>query len=500
MSCRDKIISDSYNLPMTNSVSSSQSNSKQILNVLSKYFGHTEFRGEQQTVIETILAGQSCLVLMPTGMGKSLCYQLPAMMLDGITLVLSPLIALMQDQVEKAQRQGIAATYLSSTLTKEERELRQKQISEGQFKLVYVTPERMRKEAFREIISKQKISLLAVDEAHCISQWGHDFRPDYSRLGEFRQFLQNPVTIALTATATVSVQKDILQQLGLGEAPVFSAGIERPNLQIQVHEVYGIEEKIRGLIGLRHQVPGPGIVYFSLIQTLYQVSSQLARLGVRHLIYHGQLSAQDRQKNLRLFVKSGDDTPLILATPAFGLGIDKNNVRLLVHMEIPSSVESYYQEIGRAGRDGQPSFCHLFYDPDDVTIQMEFIKWANPDPSFITQVYHLIDRGGPGLADEGVDYLRAQLNFYNKRDFRVETALNLLERCGCLEADTKNRLGFSSVREPSIEDLKQASYEMRLKMQNQKLLEMVRLATLSERSPEVQSLDYLQEIYHYFGR
>jgi len=457
--------------------------------VLKQNFGHSEFRGDQEGVLQSVFAGQSALVLMPTGMGKSLCYQLPALMLEGPTVVISPLIALMQDQVDKALAHGLRATYLSSTLTREERLARYEKIGRGEFQLIYVTPERFRKPEFLSVIDKLKIALLAVDEAHCISQWGHDFRPDYSRLGEFRELLGNPVTLALTATATAAVQKDILRELRIEDAPTFHSGIERPNLAINVHEIYGIDEKVRGIVGLRHLNPGPAIIYFSLIQTLYKVSGELARLNIRHTMYHGQLEARDRKRNQRAFIEGQSD--LILATPAFGLGVDKKDVRLLMHAETPNSIEAYYQEVGRSGRDGLPSECHLFYDQEDVSIQMEFIKWANPEPDFVLKVYRLIESGGPGLADEGNDYLRAQMNFYNKRDYRVETAINLLERWGCLKPDS-SKFGFAAVQEPTIEQLDVDAVKSRLKVQNQKLLDMVRLAQLEKGCR-------MQEIYQYFG-
>lgn len=465
--------------------------------ILKSEFGYDSFRGDQKPILEAVLKGENSLALMPTGMGKSLCYQFPAKMeslrpkseKSGLGLVISPLIALMQDQVEKAREHGIDAAFINSSLGKAEREERLEKLKNGRYQLLFVTPERFRKPEFLEALLGRKISLLSVDEAHCISQWGHDFRPDYSRIGEFRALLGNPPTLALTATATPTVQKDICQQLNIPEDHIFSSGIERPNLALNVHDVYGTDEKIRGIIGLRFQNPGPAIVYFSLIQTLYKFSEELDRLGMGHLMYHGQLPQDVRRKNQKQFIESQD--ALILATPAFGLGVDKENVRLLVHAEIPASLEAYYQEVGRAGRDGLPSQCHLFFDQDDVSIQMEFIKWANPDAAFVRQVYLLIQRGGPGLASDGMDFLRAQLNFYNKRDFRVETAVNLLERWGSLEADV-SRLGFRAVQEPDEKFYRELENKKRIQAQQQKLLQVVQWAQDNDKCRMV-------EIHEYFG-
>lgn len=459
----------------------------EIQGKLKSVFGHSQFRGDQEAIVLGALSGQDSLVLMPTGMGKSLCFQLPALAGQGTVLVISPLIALMQDQVDKARALGIRATCIHSQISKQEREERMAKL--GSFQLVYVTPERFRKPEFVESIKSVKIQLLAIDEAHCISQWGHDFRPDYSRLGEIRQSLGNPPVMALTASATPQVQKDILSQLQMKEAPIYHAGIERPNLNLQVHDVYGLDEKIRSIVGLRFQTPGSAIVYVSLISTLYQISQELSKLNMDHLIYHGDLGAKERKRNQRLFIEN--ENKLIIATPAFGLGVDKPDIRLLIHAEIPNSIESYYQEIGRAGRDGKESFCHLLLDPDDISIQMEFIKWANPDAGFISQVYSLIEKNQLRLQQEGFDFLRSQMNFYNKRDFRVETAVNILERLGCL-TESKGRFPFETVQAPTTEMLDQKQIDQRLKLQNQKLLQMVQIAQMSTGCR-------MQEIYKYFG-
>jgi ATP-dependent DNA helicase RecQ len=460
-----------------------------LLTLLKKNFAYDSFRGVQHEILRHLWRDESLLGLMPTGMGKSLCFQFPAKVRPGLVLVISPLIALMQDQVLKAQDLGIAAGFLSSLLTREEREARQKKLQAGQYQLFFVTPERFRKPEFLQALQGQKIQLLAVDEAHCISQWGHDFRPDYSRLGEFRALLGDPPTLALTATATPEVQKDILQKLNMPEAPIVAGGIERPNLSLHVHDVYGLDEKIRALVAFRHQTPGTAIVYCSLIQTLKKISSQLRRLGVEHLVYHGDLPPPERKRNQRQFISQ--ENPLMIATPAFGLGIDKANVRLLVHAETPSSLESYFQEVGRAGRDGILSRCHLLYDQDDISIQMEFLKWSHPDAEFIRKVYQLITDKRAQVDQEGFDFLREQMNFKNRRDFRAEAAVSILERWGCLQK-AETPFPYVAVTAPTDEMFAAEQPAEILRVQNQKLLQIVQWAQQDQDCR-------MKRIYEYFG-
>lgn len=352
-------------------------------------FGLTTFRPGQEEVIQAVLAGQDCLCIMPTGGGKSLCYQLPAVARTGVTLVVSPLIALMKDQVDQLSAIGISATYVNSTLSGSEQRERLLGMSAGRYDLVYIAPERIRNPLFVEAVRETQVQLLAVDEAHCISEWGHDFRPDYARLGQLREKLGTPQTIALTATATPGVRTDVVRLLKLADPRVFISGFARPNLRFRVLNASGGREKVERLLTVIRAAGGPGIVYSSTRKGCEDVAEELAReLRISVGLYHAGLMPDERREVQERFMRG--ELPVIVATNAFGMGINKTDLRFVVHYNMPGTLEAYYQEAGRAGRDGMPAECLLLFSYQDRYIQDYFIENNYPSRETVARVWDFL--------------------------------------------------------------------------------------------------------------
>ncbi|HKG23230.1 MAG TPA: ATP-dependent DNA helicase RecQ, partial [Blastocatellia bacterium] len=396
---------------------------------LLKYFGFTDFREGQAEVIESVLGGLDAVVVMPTGGGKSLCYQLPAMMLDGVTLVVSPLIALMKDQVDALAARGIPVTFINSSLAYGETSERLSRIRRGQFKIVYVAPERFRSEAFVATIGEIKVRLLAIDEAHCISHWGHDFRPDYLRLKEAAELLGRPQIIALTATATPQVRADISEQLGLTDPRVFVAGFDRPNLALRVMHTSTEKEKYETLRRMITHSTGSGIIYAATRKSVEQISAKLKLAGLSIDAYHGGMEESERTRAQEAFMHG--DSQAIVATNAFGMGIDKSDIRFVVHFHLPGAVEAYYQEVGRAGRDMMPADCVLLFNYADTRTQQFFIEGSHPPPELIARVYQEIASRGADKIDASARDIAQRLGI--KNEMSIYSALVILEKAGHIE-------------------------------------------------------------------
>ena len=398
---------------------------------LRRYFGFSSFREPQEEIIRDVLAGRDVLVVLPTGGGKSLCYQLPALLSEGLTLVVSPLIALMKDQVDVLRARGAPVAVFHSLQTAAERAETLERLRSGNCRLLYVAPERFRAAGFAEVLGGLRVDRFAIDEAHCLSQWGHDFRPDYLRLGEAIRELGRPPVAAFTATATPVVRRDIVEHLGLRDPVVRVSGFARPNLSFRVRRVSGEAEKLEATGNLVRRWK-TGIVYCATRKRVEKVSSELVEQGVSVISYHGGMEGGAREAAQNRFMDRQFD--VAVATNAFGMGIDRADVRFVLHYELPGSPEAYYQEAGRAGRDGEPAVCELLYNYADRRTQEFFIEGSNPRPELIRRVFDVLrslaDAKGEVLlpADDLVERLPGREN-----PIAVSTSLGILARLGAVE-------------------------------------------------------------------
>jgi ATP-dependent DNA helicase RecQ len=416
------------------SLSSAMDNKKQqLIELLKIHFAYESFRPGQEQAIDAILSGKNTIAVLPTGGGKSMIFQLPSLVLEGVTIVVSPLIALMKDQVDSLDKVGIPATFINSSVSLSETTQRLNKIRAGAYRLVYVAPERFYNQAFVNELKNLKVALFAIDEAHCISQWGHDFRPSYLRLKEAVKLCGFPVVAALTATATPEVRIDIARQLGLDDYELIISGFARPNLQFAAVMASNNRKLEYILDAVRSQEGGSGIVYVGTRSKADEIVEFLADYDVAAVAYHAGMDSDSRDWVQDQFMQG--KAQVVVATNAFGLGINKKDIRFVIHHDLPGTLEAYYQEAGRAGRDGKASVCLLFYSPSDRYLQEFFIQGDNPSPNLIKDVFRFLLEAQEQNPD-GENSVLITYSELTKRlsepapEMAVGTAIKILEKEG----------------------------------------------------------------------
>ena len=427
------------------------------LEALTRYFGYDSFRPGQQGIVEVLLAGRDVLGVMPTGAGKSVCYQIPAALSPGMTLVISPLISLMRDQVDALNDLGLPAAFINTTQTPDEQAMVFAQAAAGQIKLLYVAPERLETGRFRDFAARTPISLIAVDEAHCVSQWGQDFRSSYLGIGDFIAGLpQRPPVGAFTATATERVRRDIVGLLGLRNPAVTVTGFDRPNLYF---DVVKLETKYKAAWVARYVADHPdesGIVYCATRKTTEALADTLNQMGRPAVAYHGGMSPDARETAQRDFIT--DKVPVVVATNAFGMGIDKSNVRYVIHHNLPESIEAYYQEAGRAGRDGEPSRCTLLWNESDIVTRRRLLDNDYENERLTPEEQEIVRQSKRRLLDGMVGYCRTTdcLHRYMTRYFGQELSSNAGSAAGediAADSSQSGRCGACSNCESTFETI-----------------------------------------------
>jgi ATP-dependent DNA helicase RecQ len=437
-------------------------------------FGHGEFRQGQLEILQSVLSGRPTLAVMPTGAGKSLCYQLPSLLLPGITLVVSPLVALMKDQVDKLVQRSVPAAFVNSSQPDSERASTERLLAQGEYRLIYVAPERFRSSSFRRALSQVQVSLLAIDEAHCISEWGSSFRPDYERLGDALADLGSARILALTATATRDVRQDIIRSLRLRNPHIVATGFDRPNISIEVHHLRSDAEKKDTLVAALQRFR-PAIVYSATRKLATSFARFLNTSQIRAAPYHAGMETEERNWTQERFMRG--DLDVVAATNAFGLGVDKKDIRLVVHTEIPRSIEAYYQEIGRAGRDGREAIAALLFATNDVFFVRRLFSIMTPAPELVAAIAAKLGKSAEPLpiaqdlpGRPGIQQLNAALAFLESlgcidRQTVVDPAGEKLNQYGAVAGNALAREDLERLRHRSFRDRQRLERMVRLTQQ-----------------------------------